>query len=162
MEPLTAGPGERVTDLDVGVEWNPNGSYAVLITGEYGAALALYAYMDDPDQRCVVFRWKYATAVALEPPNDEAISGHRLYDRGLHDISSAGEVLDSAWVADLERRNRVHPSHQAERYAGERHYIFALKENVAEVVSEHPLEVLRLPGTTLQAAYAALAPETGA
>ena len=160
MAPLIAGPSERVTDLAVGVEWDPNGPY-VLITGGYGAVLALIAYTDDPNQHCVVLRWKYAIAVALEPPNDEAITGHRLYDRGLSEIVSAGEVLQSAWVADLERRNRVHPSHDAERYAGDRHYIFPLKESVAEVVSRHPLEVVRLPGTTLQAAYAALIPETG-
>ena len=121
MAPLTAGPGERVIDLDVGVRWSAGAPSAVLISGDFGTVLALYLETDAPGERCVVFRWKYAIAVALEPPNDEAITGHRLYDRGLHDISSAGEVLNSAWVADLERRNRVHPSHKAERYAGDRH-----------------------------------------
>ena len=82
MAPLTAGPDEQVQVLDLGIEWEPNAPDAVLITGAYGAALALNAYMDDADQRCVVFRWKHARAVALEAPNDEAISGHRLYDRG--------------------------------------------------------------------------------
>jgi hypothetical protein len=132
-----------------------------LITGDRGAVLALNAHMDDADQRCVVFRWKRATAVGLEPPNDETISGHRLYDRGVRDILWAGEVQRSAWIADLERRNRVHARHQAELYEGERHYTFLLKENVAEVVSEYPLEVLRLPGTTLRAAHTALSPEEG-
>jgi hypothetical protein len=156
MAPLTAGPDEQVQALDLGIEWEPNAPDAVLITGAYGAALALNAYMDDADQRCVVFRWRHARAVALEAPNDEAISGHRLYDRGLRDILWAGEVQRSAWIADLERRNRVHPYHQAERFAGERHYIFRLKENVAEVVSMYPLEVVRLRGATLAAAHAAL------
>ena len=161
MAPLIAGSDEQVKALDLGIEWEPNAPGAVLISGTYGAALALNAYMDDADQRCVVFRWKHATAVALEPPNDEAITGHRLYDRGLRDFLWAGEVQRSAWIADLERRNRVHPYHQAERFAGQRHYIFRLKENVAEVVSSHPLEVLRLPGGTLRAAHAALQREAG-
>jgi hypothetical protein len=157
MAPLLAGPDEHVTMLDVGVHWEPGAPEAVLITGDDGAVLVLNAHTVDADQRCVVLRWKRATAVALEPPNDEAISGHRLYDRGLREVSWAGEVHHSAWIADLERRNRVHPYHDAQRYAGRRHYIFRLKENVAEVISAHPLEVLRLPGSTLQAAYAALA-----
>jgi hypothetical protein len=162
MAPLTAGPDEQVHGLDLGIEWEPNAPEAVLITGGYGAVLALNAYMDDADQRCVVFRWKLAIAVALEPPNDEAIFGHRLYDRGLRDILWAGEVQHSAWIADLERRNRVHPYHQPASYADLRHWIFTLKEDVAEVVSEHPLEILRLPGTTLHAARAALPPGRGA
>jgi hypothetical protein len=43
-------------------------------------------------------------------PNDEALQGHRLYDLGLRFYSSY-EVPNSAWIADLCIRNRVHPSH---------------------------------------------------
>ncbi len=75
----------------------------------------------------------------MHPPNDAAISGHRLYGRGLDQVLWAGEVLDSEWTADLERRNRVHPSHQPERFSELRHFVLPLKEDTVEVVARSVL-----------------------
>ena len=78
----------------------------------------------------------------MEPPNDEAISSHRLYSAGLRDLRWLGEVYESDLVAGLERRNRPHPRHNSERFNVLRHWVAPLKETTVEVVG-HSLRVER-------------------
>lgn len=78
----------------------------------------------------------------MEPPNDEARSGHRLYDVGLREVLWLGEVYESGLIAELERRNRVHARHSAEQYTALRHWVAPLKECTVEVVA-HSLRVER-------------------
>ena len=128
---------ERVVPLDLGVEWEPNAPYAVLLVRDDGMAeLTMLAHPSDVDQRPVMLIWGGCRAAVMQPPNDEAISGHRLYTRGLRDVLWAGEVLHSQWIADLEQQNRVHSSHDASRFvAGLRHFILPLKECTVEVIA---------------------------
>ena len=88
-------------------------------------------------------------------PNDEALRGHRLYQRGLAELRWAGLVEDSERIARLEQANRAHPRHDPERFAQLRHYILPLKEGVVEVIAE-TISVQRRPGTPLHAASFAL------
>jgi hypothetical protein len=128
---------ERVVDADFGVVWDPNTEHGVLVASEAGEAwLRLRARLDDTDQRRVVFVWHGASAARMEPPNDEAIAGHRLYGAGLSGVRWVGEVLESSLIADLERRNRVHPRHDPRRFDGLRHWVVMLKGSVVEVVAE--------------------------
>ena len=69
-------------------------------------------------------------------PNDEALPGHRLYDRGLAELAGAGLIAHSERIARLEQVNRVHPGHEAERFSRQHHYIVPLKESIVEVVAE--------------------------
>jgi hypothetical protein len=89
------------------------------------------------------------------PPNDEALPGHRLYERGLAGLRWAGAVEDSERIASLEQGNRVHPRHDAERFSRLHHYILPLKEGTAEVIAETVM-VQRQPGPPLRAASLAL------
>ena len=68
-------------------------------------------------------------------PNDEAINGHPLYDRGLEPYSSF-EVKGSSWIRQLERMNSVHPRHSPERFKVLHHYIFAFHDSIFECVAE--------------------------
>jgi hypothetical protein len=43
----------------------------------------------------------------MSDPNDEAISGHRLYGSGLSEVLWAGVIRDSDTVRALEKQNRV-------------------------------------------------------
>lgn len=86
----------------------------------------------------------------LHGPNDEARSGHRLWSHGLEDCLWAGEVLDSAWIARMERENRVHPRHSSERFGGLHHFVLLHKEGVCEVVAAG-VRVHRLSGPHLSA-----------
>jgi hypothetical protein len=92
-------------------------------------------------------------------PNDEALNGHPLYEKGLREIDWIGLVQDSELVASLERQNSVHPFHDPEWFANMRHHVLPLKETTVEVVAA-TLSIVRVTGTTVQAAVAAATPET--
>lgn len=143
--------------LDLGVIWDPNAPEALLLSDDFGkSVLALKPRHDDPDRRCVVLVWSGTRSACLADPNDEAISGHRLYGSGLSDVLWAGVVRDSAVIRQLEIQNRVHPCHDPSRFTGLVHHIVLLKECLAEVVAE-AVAVQRFEGTTLDAVTAAMA-----
>lgn len=148
---------ERVRPLDLGVEWEPNAPNAVLLFTDVGpSVLALEAHPNDPDERCVVVKWTGCRYASMTPPNDEAISGHRLWKKGLQDRLWSGVVHDSELISGLERQNRVHPMHNASLFEDLTHYVLLLKECVVEVVARD-LVVTRVDGTTAEAAVRALA-----
>lgn len=74
-------------------------------------------------------------ALQFGPPNDEAISGHRLYGLGLQPYSSF-EVLNSLWTASLERANRVHSSHTPDLFSAYRHFILTFHDSTLEFIAE--------------------------
>ncbi|CCV07736.1 conserved hypothetical protein [Mesorhizobium metallidurans STM 2683] len=74
-------------------------------------------------------------ALQFGPPNDEAISGHRLYGLGLRPYS-AFEVLNSSWIASLEEANRAHPSHVPELFSEYRHFILTFHDSTLEFIAE--------------------------
>jgi len=67
-------------------------------------------------------------------PNDEALSGHRLWGQGLRPYSFQ-EVLNSDWIAELERRNRVHPRHSVDLFNSLRHFVVTFKDETVECVA---------------------------
>ena len=134
---------EHVAAVDLGIECEPNAPAARLTATDAGETrLTLRAHPDDDDQRPVDLVWSGCLVARMEPPNDEAISGHRLYDVGLRDVQWLGEVHESDLVADLERRDRVHIHHSARSYTELRHWVVLLKECTVEVVA-HSLRVER-------------------
>ncbi|MET2826111.1 hypothetical protein [Mesorhizobium shangrilense] len=74
-------------------------------------------------------------AFQFGPPNDEAISGHRLYGLGLKPYS-AFEVINSSWIGSLERANRVHTSHRPDLFSDYRHFILTFHDSTLEFVAE--------------------------
>ncbi|RAZ88199.1 hypothetical protein DPM33_24175 [Mesorhizobium hawassense] len=97
-----------------------------------------------------------APYVALQfgPPNDEALSGHRLYALGLQHYS-AFEVVNSSWVASLEEANRVHPRHMPELFSGRRHFILTFHDSTLEFIARDFQLSLR-EGSVLKALIAAV------
>ena len=77
--------------------------------------LAVRPHPDDADQRNVVLVWEGVEFVSLSAPNDEAISGHRLWRAGLNDVLWLGLVEDSELIASLRKQNSVHPHHESRR-----------------------------------------------
>ncbi len=128
---------ERVIEANVGGSWDPNIDDGVLAVSEDGPArLLLRPHPDDSDRRRVELVWNDAVAARMEPPNDEARAGHRLYGYGLDRIIWVGEVQGSLLIDELERRNRVHPRHDANRFAALRHWVVPLKGSTVEVIAE--------------------------
>lgn len=74
-------------------------------------------------------------ALQFGPPNDEAISGHRLYGLGLQPYS-AFEVLNSSWIGSLEKANRVHSSHTPGLFSGYRHFILTFHDSTLEFITQ--------------------------
>ena len=147
---------EQVVALDLGVTWNPNAPEGLLLSDGFGrTVLGLNPHHSDPDRRCVALVWEGARSASLADPNDEAISGHRLYATGLSQVLWAGVVRDSHHIRALEIQSRVHPRHDPSRFNGLTHYLIRLKECVAEVVAE-TIAVRRIEGTTLGAVTAAM------
>jgi hypothetical protein len=89
----------------------PDAQLTATDDGETG--LSLRARDDDADQRPVTLLWRGCVATRMEPPNDEAAEGHRLYDSGLRDVMWVGEVLDSNLIIEFERLDRIHSRHDA-------------------------------------------------
>jgi hypothetical protein len=143
---------ERVVSIDLGVAWEPNAPEAILLSADLGpTALALQTHPDDDDKRCVVLVWTGCRYACMSPPNDEAIHGHRLWDKGLSAVMWVGVVHDSYLIGGLEQQNRVHPFHNPSLFEGLTHYVLPLKECVVEVVAR-AVVVRRVDGTTEAAA----------
>jgi hypothetical protein len=132
------GPmSELVRNFDLGTKWEPDDPRAVLVASDIGETrLTLRAHFDDPDQRSVVLVWLRSWATRMEPPNDEALSGHSLYRAGLREVVWIGEVVQSRLIAHLEKRNRFDPLHDPQRFRQLRHWVVPLKEVLVEVVAE--------------------------
>ena len=145
-------------------KWDPNVESGVLVQDEDGnACLALLAKVDDPNDQMVVLIWPHCYAALMQPPDDEAISGHRLWGHGLENALWAGEVFESQWIAALRQGNRVHSGHTKveHRYSRLRHYVIRLKGSAVEVVAEE-VQVTRVTATsTLEAAAAVMTNLTG-
>src|SRR4051812_28949905 len=95
----------------------------------------LYALADD---RFAVVHFPRCTYFTYGSPNDEALGGHPLAQRGLT-WYSVHEVINSSLIQELERRNRIHPRHSANLFKDRKHYIFTFKDSTLEcVVSQQP------------------------
>jgi hypothetical protein len=97
------------------------------------------AYDDTSGERVFV-RFVGVTSSLFGAPNDEALDGHPLYERGLTFYEFV-EVENSPWVSDLERANRVHPSHSPESFTALRHFILPFHDSTFECVAR-AVEVL--------------------
>jgi len=124
----------------------------MLIAGEHSLRLAYYLEegrlapewanavirppaVNDSDDLCAVIHFEQPYAHMFGPPNDEAVGGHPLADRGLSPYA-VFEVEHSSWVRGLERMNSVHPYHRPERFETFKHYIFAFHDTTFECVAE--------------------------
>jgi hypothetical protein len=82
-----------------------------------------------------VIRFTRPYAHMFGPPNDEALHGHPLANRGLKPYS-AFEIRNSSWIRGLERMNSVHAYHDATHfYNGRRHFVFAFHDSMFECVA---------------------------
>jgi hypothetical protein len=78
-------------------------------------SLAIRTHPDDADQRNIVLLWTGVEPASLGEPNDEAISGHRLWQAGLSDLLWLGLAEGSDLLAHLRKQNSVHRSYDARR-----------------------------------------------
>jgi hypothetical protein len=107
----------------------------------------------------VVLRFSGVRSMVFGSPNDEALGGHPLFDRGL-EFYAAHRVLNSSWIRQLERMNRVHPMHSPESFSRLSHVILTFHDSTFECVchGEPEVSVRTGDGKTPRAAAAAALP----
>lgn len=78
-------------------------------------------------------------------PNDEALSGHPLYGRGLAGYR-AHEVMNSAWIEDAIKVNSVHPYHSDAPFRRLHHYVLLFHDEMLEALA-HGISSRLVTGT---------------
>src|SRR5262245_42689194 len=85
-------------------------------------------------EQTVIVTFPRPSAVKVSLTNDEALSGHTLYEYGLK-YYSVHKIENSPWLGELERINASHDRHDRRRFLeGKVHYLFALKEETVECI----------------------------
>jgi hypothetical protein len=142
---------EHAIPVDFPVAWDIGAPLPHLLQNDNRAFLAFFVRDNDPhwDGTSVTVRdpasaTRPAIAVVeflgccsarLGDPNDEVFEGHRLNGRGL-DAYTAQEVVNSSWIAELDRINRVHDRYDASRWKKLHHYIFWFHDSTFECVAQ--------------------------
>ena len=117
-------------------EWpQPDTVNAAIVIANGSRLMVCYGTGED---EFVVLTFPLSTELKAGGPNDEALDGHSLYRFGLRPYS-IHRIESSPWLHELERRNSVHPRHDAKQFLRDKvHYLFAFKEETVEcVVTEH-------------------------
>jgi hypothetical protein len=128
---------ERAVPVDLGVIWADGGPMPVLLQEGGTAFLVFHLAPIDPSGGDVgIIEWLGCSATSFGYPNDEALAGHRLWERGLSEIDGAAEVLNSSWIARMEVANRVHPKHDPARFAALRHFVLPFQDDTFECAAE--------------------------
>ncbi len=86
------------------------------------------------DEKTVVVRFRLCSYLIFGAPNDEALGGHPLANRGL-EFYSVHEVVHSSIIQMLERRNSIHPRHDRDLFLRDKkHYLFTFQDSTLECV----------------------------
>lgn len=67
--------------------------------------------------------------------NDEVLSGHPLYGKGL-EFYGAHEVDDSSWLKELQTVHSVHARYDPTRWNSVKHYVLCFHDDMLEVLAE--------------------------
>ena len=110
-----------------------------LIFAEETSLVLTYWELDDPpyqpnSQPVAIVRFLQPWFHLFGPPNDEALSGHTLANRGLTS-SSAFKVERSSLIRRLAKMNSIHPRHDPKRFDALNHYIFTFRDSLMECVA---------------------------
>lgn len=140
---------DTVVELE-GVPQSSVGAPAPLVVSNERVLLLAYIIEDEPHEwdgrvltdadlatfveHVALVEFERYRSYTFGSPNDEAISGHPLYGRGLRPYG-AFEVKGSSWIRQLERMNSVHPRHNPEWFKALNHYIFAFHDSTFECVA---------------------------
>jgi hypothetical protein len=148
---LAAARGEQYAQvIDIGPLWDSGAPLPHLISDGSRAFVACRTGLRHPgwdgtypamvsadDERPSLFTvieiWGCAQ-VRFGGPNDEAITGHPLYGKGL-DAYRAHEVFNSRWIEDAIAVNSVHPYHSDARFRELHHYAFLFHDEMLEALA---------------------------
>lgn len=82
----------------------------------------------------VIARFVGAWSTQFGAPNDEALHGHPLFNRGLRPYG-AFSVQPSSWKAELAARNAVHENHSPGYFETLTHYVLTFHDSTFECLA---------------------------
>jgi hypothetical protein len=126
---------DRATELE-GIPQSAVGAPLPAVLSDEHTVIVAYL-MEDPDnadESVVLVTFAGYRALFFGPPNDEALAGHPLADRGLRPYGSF-VVEPSSWVRRLQRMNSVHPRHDPRRFDALRHFVLTFHDSTFECVA---------------------------
>jgi hypothetical protein len=135
---LAAARGqERAVPLDIGFELSSTAASPLLLQTDKAVFLTFRATRALPDGRRQfaghgVVEFDGCSVTKFGYPNDEALAGHPLYERGLRPYG-VFDVPNSSWTRELTAQNRV--SFPKTPDSTKRHFIFTFHDNTFECVA---------------------------
>jgi len=94
----------------------------------------LFLRYDTSSDETAIVQFPLVKIFSFGAPNDEALGGHPLAKFGLR-FYAVHRVDNSPLIAELERRNAVHPRHDRDRFLkGSVHYVFTFQDSTLECV----------------------------
>jgi len=129
---------DRVIELDLGYVPEAAVSGPLLIQDDGLAFLTFNAMRVRPDGRrepagTAIVEFQNCWCTRFGYPNDEALPGHPLYQRGLR-AYGIFEVLNSSWIAQVEEQNRLTFPNSGSW--GSRHFAFIFHDNMLECIAD--------------------------
>lgn len=115
------------------VSWDVGAPLPTLLQSDETSTL--FFLLQDDDKRVGCVRFQRLSSSLFGAPNDETFQGHPLHGSGFQPYR-AMQVVNSPWVAQLERMNSVHPYHDPSAYAAARHFIFPFHDTTFECVAQ--------------------------
>ncbi len=146
---LARSRGQQFAEvIDLGAVWDrgaplthfiSNGSQTVIVCRAKntpadwdGRSVRVVSAQDSDESPLIVFTFDLCFSTRFGYPNDEVLSGHALYGRGL-DFYQAHLVHNSEWIEEIDRINSVHPNF---RPVEAQHYLLAFHDETFEVIAE--------------------------
>jgi hypothetical protein len=125
---------EQAVEIEVaGLRWSAGAPAPVVVASESRTLFAFDAWEDDGGGRRVA-EFVGCVSVRFGFPNDEALHGHPLYDRGLN-LYKVHEVVNSHWLEELRAIERHHDMSPAVPFEDARHYVLTFHDSTLEAIA---------------------------
>lgn len=125
---------ERARVIDWEPKWSAGATCPVVLASDKGLVLVYNVALEEEESVGVV-TFNRARAHRFSGINDEVLSGHPLYGKGL-EFYCAHEVEDSSWLNDLRAVHTVHNQYDPTRWNSVKHYVLCFHDDMLEVLAQ--------------------------
>lgn len=131
------------------VLWNIGAPLPHVVSSGYKTYLMYVADVPDPDwdgtyanviritdtKPIAVVEFLGCESLRFGGPNDEVLSGHPLWGKGLHPYQ-AHVIANSRWLAEQEKTNSVHAYYNPSRWKTLKHYLLLFHDETFECLAK--------------------------
>lgn len=146
---------------DFPVKWDIGAPLPFLLCNDYRTFLTFYVSEPDPvwdgtyvtvidpssqeEASLCLVTFNNCVSAKLGHPNDEVLSGHALYGRGLEGYT-AQIVINSPWIKEVAKNNSVHRGDDPQGWNSLYHYVFWFHDSTFECLAKsYEVELSREP-----------------